>query len=238
MLSSILSANSNNNSLGYTTSVLKKYWCHICKREFSKIYIENIDIQCNYCGKTFCEELEQEPLSNTNTNNQLNNVNENHPSNFQPYEPISSSNNRNDNTFRFFLNRRVRPRTTSNLLDMILEYLAAQQYEENLEDIINQIMLNDPNKYGNPPASKDSVEKLEKCVIDKKKIKEMGNENTCAVCKDEFECGQDCLSMPCQHYFHKECIIPWLKERNSCPVCRFELPTDDEDYEKKKRNSH
>ena len=120
----------------------------------------------------------------------------------------------------------------------MIEYLAAQQYEENLEDIINQIMLNDPNKYGNPPASKDSVEKLEKCVIDKKKIKEMGNENTCAVCKDEFECGQDCLSMPCQHYFHKECIIPWLKERNSCPVCRFELPTDDEDYEKKKRNSH
>ena len=141
MLSSILSANSNNNSLGYTTSVLKKYWCHICKKEFSKIYIENIDIQCNYCGKTFCEELEQEPLSNTNTNNQLNNVNENHPSNFQPYEPSSSSNNRNDNTFRLFLNRRVRPRTTSNLLDMILEYLAAQQYEENLEDIINQINL-------------------------------------------------------------------------------------------------
>ena len=238
MLSSILLGNSNNNSLGYTTSVLKKYWCHICKREFSKIFIENIDIQCNFCGKTFCEELEQESFSNANTSNQNNNVNENHPSNFQPYEPISSSNNRNENTFRLFLNRRVRPRTTSSLLDMILEYLAAQQYEENLEDIINQIMLNDPNKYGNPPASKDAVEKLEKCVIDKKKIKEFGNENTCAVCKDEFECGQDCLSMPCQHYFHKECIIPWLKERNSCPVCRFELPTDDEDYEKKKRNSH
>ena len=54
--------------------------------------------------------------------------------------------------------------------------------------------------------------------------------------KDEFAQGESCLIMPCKHHFHKECLIPWLKERNSCPVCRFELPTDDEDFENRKRN--
>lgn len=209
----------SSNSLGYTTSSLKKYWCHICKREFSKIFIENIDIQCTHCGKTFCEEL----LYPSHQTSQA------HPSNFQPYEP-------SPNIPHSFFNSGFRPRTTSNLLDMILEYLTAQQYEHNLEDIINQIMLNDPNKYGNPPASKDAISKLPQCIITLSKLKSFGNETSCAVCKDEFECGQECISMPCQHNFHKECIIPWLKERNTCPVCRFELETDDEDYEKKKRN--
>ena len=228
-----VSSSSSSNSNIYTTSSTKKYWCHICKKEFSKIYIENIEIQCTYCGNTFCEELQNEdPLS------------ENHPSHFQPYD--STYNNLNNNINRnnqidllniLHSNNNTRPRTTSSLLDMIIQYVSSRNYyEENLENIINQIMMNDTNKYGNPPASKKSIEKLEKIIINDEKLKSFGIENTCAVCKDEFIIGQECLLMPCQHHFHKNCLLPWLNERNSCPVCRFELPTDDEDFENRKKN--
>ena len=228
-----VSSSSSSNSNIYTTSSTKKYWCHICKKEFSKIYIENIEIQCTYCGNTFCEELQNEdPLS------------ENHPSHFQPYD--STYNNLNNNINRnnqidllniLHSNNNTRPRTTSSLLDMIIQYVSSRNYyEENLENIINQIMMNDTNKYGNPPASKKSIEKLEKIIINDEKLKSFGIENTCAVCKGEFIIGQECLLMPCQHHFHKDCLLPWLNERNSCPVCRFELPTDDEDFENRKKN--
>ena len=41
--------------------------------------------------------------------------------------------------------------------------------------------------------------------------------------------------MPCAHIFHTDCLMPWLNEHNSCPVCRFELKTDDPEYENRKR---
>ena len=57
---------------------------------------------------------------------------------------------------------------------------------------------------------------------------------TCAVCQNDFTAGDECLRMPCEgrHLFHVDCIMPWLKMRNSCPTCRFELPTDNKAYDK------
>ena len=45
----------------------------------------------------------------------------------------------------------------------------------------------------------------------------------CAVCKDDFEISQETIELPCKHVFHEECILPWIKQSGTCPVCRFEL---------------
>ena len=41
--------------------------------------------------------------------------------------------------------------------------------------------------------------------------------------------------MPCGHIMHSECLETWLKQTNSCPLCRHELDTGDAAYEKSKR---
>lgn len=56
---------------------------------------------------------------------------------------------------------------------------------------------------------------------------------TCAICHDNLvddgdeEARRTICQLPCLHYFHEECILPWLGEKNSCPNCRFELDAED-----------
>ncbi|KAJ7545357.1 hypothetical protein O6H91_09G116600 [Diphasiastrum complanatum] len=97
-----------------------------------------------------------------------------------------------------------------------------------LQQLIQQISENDPNRYGTPPAAKSAVESLPTIHISEEHL---GTDYAqCAVCKDEFDLGSEAREMPCKHIYHAECIFPWLAEHSSCPVCRHELPTDDAEY--------
>ncbi|XVF01756.1 hypothetical protein REPUB_Repub04eG0116600 [Reevesia pubescens] len=104
-----------------------------------------------------------------------------------------------------------------------------------LEQLIQQLAENDPNRYGTPPASKSAIDSLPSVKITKNHLNSEFNQ--CAVCMDEFEEGGQAKQMPCKHLYHKDCILPWLELHNSCPVCRHELPTDDPDYERSVRGA-
>ncbi|XP_021750565.1 E3 ubiquitin-protein ligase RING1-like [Chenopodium quinoa] len=98
-----------------------------------------------------------------------------------------------------------------------------------LEQLIQQLAENDPNRYGTPPASKRAIDGLPNVVITAEVVN--SDSNSCAVCKNEFEVDSSAKQMPCKHLYHSDCLIPWLQLHNSCPVCRYELPTDDPEYD-------
>lgn len=51
-----------------------------------------------------------------------------------------------------------------------------------------------------------------------------GEDNECAVCKDEIDVGADIIRIPkCRHYFHAECLSRWIQLQSWCPVCRSSL---------------
>lgn len=72
-----------------------------------------------------------------------------------------------------------------------------------------------------PPASKSAVESMPTVEVG------AGSESYCAVCTEAFEAGSEAREMPCKHIYHSECILPWLSMRNSCPVCRHEMPLEE-----------
>ncbi|KAG6519594.1 hypothetical protein ZIOFF_023088 [Zingiber officinale] len=83
------------------------------------------------------------------------------------------------------------------------------------------------------PASKTVIESLPSVIFTEE---DLANDNAvCAVCKDGILVNEIVKRLPCSHLYHKECILPWLEIRNTCPLCRFELPTDSEHEKLKDR---
>jgi len=50
----------------------------------------------------------------------------------------------------------------------------------------------------------------------------------CVICTCEFEPEDEVTELECdtRHIFHKECLLPWLEKRLSCPTCRTDVNID------------
>ncbi|KAK1421566.1 hypothetical protein QVD17_24005 [Tagetes erecta] len=89
-----------------------------------------------------------------------------------------------------------------------------------LEQLLQNLAENDPNRYGTPPAQKEAVEAMPTVTIKE-------NSFQCSVCLEDIEIGTQAREMPCKHTFHGDCILPWLELHSSCPVCRYQMPADE-----------
>lgn len=88
------------------------------------------------------------------------------------------------------------------------------------------------SKSPHPPASVSSIESMP--LVEKKNHKQSTEDDaTCVICLEEWELSRE---MPCGHRFHGDCVERWLRLSGSCPVCRYQMPVDEEDEVGKKRN--
>ncbi|KAJ4832523.1 hypothetical protein Tsubulata_000079 [Turnera subulata] len=108
-------------------------------------------------------------------------------------------------------------------------------YVTGFEQALQALAETDVTRRGAPPAAASFVHNLARVTINEEHEKHDGL--ACAICKDALTIGTEVNQLPCSHVYHPFCIMPWLASRNSCPLCRYELPTDDRDYEERKQNT-
>ncbi|CAF3171265.1 unnamed protein product [Rotaria sp. Silwood2] len=68
----------------------------------------------------------------------------------------------------------------------------------------------------------DSELKKIPTMIYKKTCTNIKDDDKCAICLSEYITDEKLKRLRCKHYFHSECIDPWLKTSARCPICRGE----------------
>ncbi|XP_063172893.1 E3 ubiquitin-protein ligase RNF115 isoform X2 [Candoia aspera] len=95
--------------------------------------------------------------------------------------------------------------------------------QSGLDAVLTQLMGHLENT-GPPPAEKEKISSLPTVTVTQEQV-DMGLE--CPVCKDDYTVAEQVRQLPCNHYFHSSCIVPWLELHDTCPVCRKSLNGED-----------
>ncbi|KAG9147346.1 hypothetical protein Leryth_021416, partial [Lithospermum erythrorhizon] len=108
------------------------------------------------------------------------------------------------------------------------EHVAELKVKQNLESFLRTAHL-----------LRWSASGVRKLSIDKCRwpVSEDNCDGECVVCLEDWEVGQVAKEMPCKHRFHGDCIEKWLKIHGSCPVCRFNMPVEEDQDVNKKNES-
>ncbi|KAB5587001.1 hypothetical protein PHYPO_G00007940 [Pangasianodon hypophthalmus] len=92
-----------------------------------------------------------------------------------------------------------------------------------LDAVITQLLGQFENT-GPPPAEKEKISSLPTVIVSQEQA---DSSLECPVCKEDYTVGEPVRQLPCNHFFHSDCIVPWLELHDTCPVCRKSLSGED-----------
>ncbi|KAI4296256.1 hypothetical protein L6164_036230 [Bauhinia variegata] len=94
----------------------------------------------------------------------------------------------------------------------------ATPFEDASDDFVEGLVQN--NRQGPPPEAVSAIEALPLVKVTQTHL---ASDPNCPICKDEFQLDMEVRELPCKHFYHSDCIVPWLRIQNTCPICRHQL---------------
>lgn len=134
--------------------------------------------------------------------------------------PQPGDNNRNDNGLQGLQG------LLASLLNPAMAVNGDAVYtQEALDRIISNLMEQNPSSNAPGPAPEEALASLPKKAVDLKMLGAEGKAE-CSVCMDEVALDDEVIELPCKHWFHEDCAKAWLREHNTCPICRTGVGRD------------
>ncbi|KAF9612796.1 hypothetical protein IFM89_004206 [Coptis chinensis] len=62
--------------------------------------------------------------------------------------------------------------------------------------------------------------------------------HVCCICLAKYADNDELRELPCNHFFHMECVDKWLKINALCPLCKCEVGENNEDSPSAANSSH
>ncbi|PIA64475.1 hypothetical protein AQUCO_00100154v1 [Aquilegia coerulea] len=67
-----------------------------------------------------------------------------------------------------------------------------------------------------------TLEEIKKILLGPK-VFVLDSGEVCTICLDDMEEGDEARTIECKHTFHTNCISEWVKQKATCPLCRFDM---------------
>eukprot|EP00035_Acanthoeca_spectabilis_P010399 m.184260 g.184260 ORF g.184260 m.184260 type:complete len:249 (-) comp15008_c0_seq3:249-995(-) len=96
--------------------------------------------------------------------------------------------------------------------------IAAPRTTEELEALVNRLFTSQNFRFEATPQSVIDA-------LDEHRLTpgELADNVSCTICLIDFKDTDRVLKLECSHLYHRECLVPWLTQQATCPLCRHRV---------------
>ena len=144
--------------------------------------------------------------NNNNNNNNNRNNNNNNNNNNNRNNNNNNNNNRNNNNFEIIMNNIINRPNDNRVLRQLSPLLRNERNNRRVNRIKG--------------LTQSEIDRIPCEIFNSNMNYELRN---CTICLENFREGDILKRLGCLHIFHKDCIVPWLKEKNLCPIDKHQV---------------